>query len=75
MTGSGEGAVETSGTSGTRPWMCNGVQVHNVIESDQCLVVGCRGREIAHDSEDAVAEGDEGVEVPVMMEAGTAMWM
>ena len=49
--------------------------MHDVIESDQCLVVGCRGREIAHDSEDAVAEGDEGVEVPVMMEAGTVMWM
>ena len=46
-----------------------------MIESDQRLVVGCRGREIAHDSEDAAARGDEGVEVPVMMEAGTVMWM
>ena len=46
-----------------------------MIESDQRVVVGCRGREIAHDSEDAVSEGDEGVEVPVMMEAGAVMWM
>ena len=49
--------------------------MHDVIKSDQHLVVGCRGGEIAHDSEDAVAEGDEGVEVPVMMEAGAVMWM
>ena len=46
-----------------------------MIKSDQHLVIGCRGGEIAHDSEDGVAVGDEGVEVPVMMEAGAVMWM
>ena len=47
----------------------------DIIKSDQHFVAGSRGGEIAHDSEDAVAEGDEGVEVPVMMEAGAVMWM
>ena len=47
----------------------------DIIKSDQHFVAGSGGGEIAHDSEDAAAGGDEGVEVPVMMEAGVAMWM
>ena len=49
--------------------------MHDAVKFGQHLILGCRGGKAALDSEDALAGGDEGLEAPVMMEAGAVMCM